>query len=105
MNHSAGEYVADKTLHSNTVKNFFSIFKRGVIGTYPHMSEAHTLAATAPSLTSAIPTARSRTVKAPPKPLRGSLASASPTGGLTSSPPKTPGAPRRVGEPRKRYFD
>jgi hypothetical protein len=28
-------------LHSNTVENFFSIFKRGVIGTYHHMSEAH----------------------------------------------------------------
>ena len=27
--------------HSNTVENFFSIFKRGVIGTYHHMSEAH----------------------------------------------------------------
>ncbi|WP_294122090.1 transposase, partial [Sphingomonas sp.] len=24
-----------------TVENFFSIFKRGVIGTYHHMSEAH----------------------------------------------------------------
>ena len=27
--------------HSNTAENFFSIFKRGVIGTYHHMSEAH----------------------------------------------------------------
>ena len=27
--------------HTNTVENFFSIFKRGVIGTYHHMSEAH----------------------------------------------------------------
>ena len=27
--------------HSNTVENFFSIFKRGVIGTYHHMSAAH----------------------------------------------------------------
>jgi transposase-like protein len=27
--------------HSNTVENFFSIFKRGLIGTYHHMSEAH----------------------------------------------------------------
>ena len=26
---------------TNTVENFFSIFKRGVIGTYHHMSEAH----------------------------------------------------------------
>ena len=27
--------------HSNTAENFFSIFKRGVIGTYHYMSEAH----------------------------------------------------------------
>ena len=27
--------------HSNTAESFFSIFKRGVIGTYHHMSEAH----------------------------------------------------------------
>ena len=27
--------------HSNTAENYFSIFKRGVIGTYHHMSEAH----------------------------------------------------------------
>jgi hypothetical protein len=27
--------------HTNTVENFFSIFKRGVIGTYHHMSECH----------------------------------------------------------------
>ena len=31
--------VGDK--HSNTAENFFSIFKRGVIGTYHHLSEAH----------------------------------------------------------------
>lgn len=41
VNHSIGEYVALETLHTNTVENFFSIFKRGVIGTYHHMSEAH----------------------------------------------------------------
>ena len=28
-------------VHSNTVENFFSIFKRGLIGTYHHMSKAH----------------------------------------------------------------
>ena len=27
--------------HSNTVENFFSIFKRGIIGVYHHVSEAH----------------------------------------------------------------
>lgn len=40
--HSVGEYArADGLVHSNTVENFFSIFKRGVIGTYHHLSEAH----------------------------------------------------------------
>ena len=42
VNHSANEYVTTGGFkHSNTVENFFSIFKRGVIGTYHHMSEAH----------------------------------------------------------------
>ena len=40
--HSANEYVRTGGFtHSNTAENFFSIFKRGVIGTYHHMSEAH----------------------------------------------------------------
>jgi transposase-like protein len=40
--HSASEYVRmGGFAHSNTAENFFSIFKRGVIGTYHHMSEAH----------------------------------------------------------------
>ena len=38
--HSIKEYVKGD-VHSNTAENFFSIFKRGVIGTYHHMSEAH----------------------------------------------------------------
>jgi transposase-like protein len=42
VNHSASEYVSHGGFkHSNTAENFFSIFKRGVIGTYHHMSEAH----------------------------------------------------------------
>jgi transposase-like protein len=42
VNHSANQYVTTGGFkHSNTVENFFSIFKRGVIGTYHHMSEAH----------------------------------------------------------------
>ena len=42
VNHSASEYVSTGGFkHTNTVENFFSIFKRGVIGTYHHMSEAH----------------------------------------------------------------
>jgi transposase-like protein len=39
--HSEGQYVVDVINHTNTVENFFSIFKRGVIGTYHHMSECH----------------------------------------------------------------
>jgi hypothetical protein len=42
VNHSIGEYVSMGGFkHSNTAENFFSIFKRDVIGTYHHMSEAH----------------------------------------------------------------
>lgn len=39
--HSKNEYARKAGFaHSNTVENFFSIFKRSVIGTYHHMSEA-----------------------------------------------------------------
>lgn len=42
VNHSVKEYVTTGGFkHSNTAENFFSIFKRGVIGTYHHLSEAH----------------------------------------------------------------
>jgi transposase-like protein len=41
VDHSAGEYVRMGFHHSNTVENYFSILKRGVIGTYHHVSEAH----------------------------------------------------------------
>jgi transposase-like protein len=34
------EYVRGDA-HSNTAENFFSIFKRGLVGTYHHMSAAH----------------------------------------------------------------
>jgi hypothetical protein len=37
---SRNEYVRGVD-HSNSAENFFSIFKRGYIGTYHHMSEAH----------------------------------------------------------------
>ena len=38
--HASGIYGAG-TIHSNTVEGFFSILKRGVYGTYQHVSEAH----------------------------------------------------------------
>jgi len=41
VDHSAGEYVRQGHHHSNTVENYFSILKRGVIGTYHHVSPAH----------------------------------------------------------------
>jgi transposase-like protein len=40
VNHGAKEYVRGVD-HSNTAESFFSIFKRGYVGTYHHMSEAH----------------------------------------------------------------
>jgi transposase-like protein len=40
VNHSVLEY-ARGLIHSNTVENFFSVFKRGMRGVYQHCSEAH----------------------------------------------------------------
>ena len=40
VNHSAGEYVRGDA-HSNTVESYFATFKRGVVGTYHSVSEAH----------------------------------------------------------------
>ncbi len=40
VNHGADEYVRGDA-HSNTVEGYFSILKRGVIGTFHHVSEAH----------------------------------------------------------------
>jgi hypothetical protein len=39
--HSNREFSRGGGNHSNTAENFFSILKRGVIGTYHHWSEAH----------------------------------------------------------------
>lgn len=44
VKHSAGEYVryeADHIVHTNTVENVFSVFKRGMHGVYQHCGEAH----------------------------------------------------------------
>jgi transposase-like protein len=41
VNHSAEEYVRAAFRHTNTVENFFSIFKRGIYGYYFHVSETH----------------------------------------------------------------
>ena len=37
----AGREFAKGDIHSNSAENFFSILKRGVIGTYHHWSQAH----------------------------------------------------------------
>ncbi len=40
----AGEYVRyepGRTVHTNTVENVFSVFKRGMTGVYQHCGEAH----------------------------------------------------------------
>ncbi len=41
VNHSIEEYVRAYFWHTNTVENFFSIFKRGITGVYHHVSETH----------------------------------------------------------------
>jgi transposase-like protein len=40
VNHSAGEYVRGDA-HTNTIEGFFSIFKRGIVGIYQHVSAEH----------------------------------------------------------------
>jgi transposase-like protein len=40
VNHKLGEY-ARGNVHTNTVEGYFSILKRGLIGTYHHVSEQH----------------------------------------------------------------
>lgn len=41
--HGKGEYVnlTDRSIHSNTVEGYFSIFKRGMRGIYQHCGEQH----------------------------------------------------------------
>lgn len=39
--HSNREFARPGGIHSNTAENFFSIFKRGVVGIYHHMSATH----------------------------------------------------------------
>ena len=41
VKHSLCEYGRLGVFHTNTVEGFFSLLKRGIIGTYHHVSEAH----------------------------------------------------------------
>ena len=40
VNHSIGEYVRGE-VHTNTIEGYFSIMKRGIHGTYHHVSQQH----------------------------------------------------------------
>lgn len=45
-NHTQKEYAKDSKVegvraHSNTVESYFAVLKRGIVGTYHHVSEAH----------------------------------------------------------------
>jgi hypothetical protein len=40
VTHSVGEYVRGD-VHTNTIENYFSVFKRGMRGVYQHCSEKH----------------------------------------------------------------
>ena len=40
VNHSIGEYVRGDA-HTNTIEGYFSILKRGIVGTYHHVSQQH----------------------------------------------------------------
>jgi transposase-like protein len=41
VKHSLGEYVRKGVFHTNTVEGFFGLLKRGIVGTYHHLSENH----------------------------------------------------------------
>jgi hypothetical protein len=41
VNHSAEEYVRAYFWHTNTAEGYFSILKRGIVGTYHHVSAEH----------------------------------------------------------------
>ena len=40
VNHSIGEYVRGD-IHTNTIEGYFSILKRGIVGTYHSVSQQH----------------------------------------------------------------
>lgn len=40
VNHSIGEYVRGD-VHTNTIEGYFSVLKRGIMGTYHHVSPRH----------------------------------------------------------------
>ena len=79
VNHGIGEYVRGDA-HTNTVEGYFSILKRGIMGTYHHVSaaafEAVSRASSISDTTSAPRSSVSGQPSAPPRPLRAWWASA-----------------------------
>lgn len=41
VNHSALQYVRPGNIHTNTVESYFSLLKRGIMGTFHHISREH----------------------------------------------------------------
>jgi ISXO2-like transposase domain len=41
VNHSVFQYVRPGNIHTNTVESYFSLLKRGIVGTFHHVSRAH----------------------------------------------------------------
>ena len=43
VDHKSGEYVrvSNRSVHTNTIEGFFSIFKRGMLGVYQHCAKEH----------------------------------------------------------------
>lgn len=41
VNHSINEYVKQGNVHTNTVESYFSLLKRGIMGTFHHISREH----------------------------------------------------------------
>lgn len=41
VKHTDGEYVVDNQFHTNNIENFWSLFKRGIIGIYHFTSKKH----------------------------------------------------------------
>jgi hypothetical protein len=43
VRHGTGEYVNrdDRTIHTNTIEGYFSVFKRGMKGVYQHCAKKH----------------------------------------------------------------
>jgi transposase-like protein len=41
VKHEDGKYVVDNTFHTQNIENFWSLFKRGIIGIYHCISEKH----------------------------------------------------------------